>query len=62
MDNKEFLRELREIKDVMVYATSTQEFFPIMKKDAKSLAKTRKIIYTKSRDVYIDKRMVLIIY
>lgn len=61
MDNTEFLKDIGKHYDILVFAPASNYFFKITKKEAKELAKIRKVKYYITDKVYLLKRNVIVI-
>lgn len=58
---KEFLEDLNRVRDVMVYAHATKEYFKAYKCDIRRTAETQKIHYYLTDKVFKNRRTVIVI-
>lgn len=59
--NALFLSDLKTVRDVMIYAQSTNSFFRTTKLEARQEAKSQKIKYYIIDGVFKNKRKVIVI-
>lgn len=60
-NDKKFLSDLKSVRDVMVFAQATRTFLPTKKLDVRNQAKRDKIKYYMTDEIFVSKRMVMVI-
>jgi len=56
-----FLKDVKRATEMMVFASSTREFFTVKKGDVMKLAETQMIEYCMTDSIYKVGRMVMVI-
>ncbi len=60
-NGENFLVDLKKVREVMVYAAGTSDFFEVKKKDVKQMASTRKINYYMTDKIFVVRRPTMVI-
>lgn len=60
-NDRQFILDLRKCKSIVSYSVHTNYFFDVRKIDLLNVATQKKIIYTMSREIFVNKRMTMII-
>lgn len=61
INGEQFLKDLKRVRDVVVYAQTSKTFFRVRKMEVKSDAQTTKIYYYITDTIYKVKRDVMVI-
>lgn len=57
-----FVKDFKSVRDIVVYAKSTNEFFAVGKMEVWEAAKVQSILYYVSKEVYKNRREVMVIF
>ena len=60
-NDKQFIKDLKSVRDVMAFVGATKQFFNIRKLDIKRAAQTNKIHYYMSDEVFRNRRIVMVV-
>jgi len=61
--NKQFLKDIKTVTDILVWGAQTESHFKISKIDAIREGKSKyTVVYSFSTDVFSDKRNVIVIF
>lgn len=61
INDKKFYDDLKSVRDVLVYASTSREFFKVTKGEVLKKAKTEKIEYYLTDKIFVVKRVAMVI-
>jgi hypothetical protein len=57
----QFIKDFKRVQTIVIYATTTSRSFPALKTDVWGRAKTGKIYYKMTTEIFANNRLVMLI-
>ena len=60
-NDEEFIKNFKSVRSIVLYASTTQDFFCVTKSEVAKMAENCKIRYYMANDIFANRRNVLVI-